>query len=351
VQLRGDENLPDSGLAHRWRLTLGARRSPPATVAGLVVRSVRRRHRPGRRRVSELIGQANASMSSSISLIDVCGPDQPLVYVNAAFERLTGYSTAEALGRNWKLQHGVETDREVVAGLAEAIDRGEELRVVLRQYRRDGTAYWSETLMVPAHAENRAVTHYLSVQKDITAKTEEAQRSAHMAYHDTLTGLPNRAQLQEHLSLALARAERKDGAFAVVFLDLNLFKQVNDQHGHEAGDRLLEAVARRWRSVARDGDVLARYGGDEFVLLITDLPHALARDTAEAAAARYADSLTLPFDTSGTPRRLIEISVSAGIALYPHDATAPAALLLAADAEMYASKRSRTARPDSRTTP
>ena len=318
----------------------------PATVAAFLLRPVGHRPRPRRRKESDLMRRALASMSSGVSLIDVTEPDQPLVYVNAAFERLTSYQAAEVLGRSWKLSEGAETDPQTAARLHAAVERGEELRVPVRHHRRDGTAYWSEMLMAPVYAKDGLVTHYLAVQKDITAKTEAVQRADHMAYHDPLTGLPNRAQLQEQISLALARAERKGTAVAVLFLDLNLFKQVNDRHGHDVGDGLLEDVARRWRSTARHGDVLARYGGDEFVLLITDIPRESARRTAAAAAARYADALRLPFDARGAPGQVIEIGVSAGTAIYPEDANTPAALLLAADGEMYGSKRAGRMMPD-----
>jgi diguanylate cyclase (GGDEF)-like protein/PAS domain S-box-containing protein len=310
----------------------------PAIFAALLVRPVKRRHR---RPESELLGRALASMSASICLIDMRDPSQPIVYINAAFERLTGYPAAEVLGRNWRLSEGPETDPKTAGALHDAANSGEELRVPVRHHRRDGAPYWSETLMAPVYDEDGTVTHYMSVQKDITEKTEAAQRASHMAYHDTLTGLPNRAQLQEHLSLALARAKRKGTSVALLFCDLDRFKPVNDRYGHLAGDRLLEDAARRWRSVVRDDEVLARLGGDEFVLLLGDLSSGSARDSAATAAARCADTLKLPFDVHGAPGQVIEIGVSIGIALYPEEATTPAELLLAADAAMYAAKRAR----------
>jgi diguanylate cyclase (GGDEF)-like protein/PAS domain S-box-containing protein len=282
------------------------------------------------------------SMSSAVTLIDVRHPGQPVIHVSPAFARLTGYQPAEVIGRSWKLSEGPETDPDTAARLHAAVDSGVEIRVRIRHHRRDGTAYWSETLLVPITATNGGVTHYMSVQKDVTEDVEAMLRAAHMAYHDPLTGLPNRTQLQEHLSLALARAQRKDSAFALIFFDLDDFKQINDRHGHEAGDRLLQDVAQRWQSIARDGDVLARYGGDEFVLLTTDVHRQLARDAAAATARRYVDSLARPFNGPGTsqaPGLPITIGVSAGIARYPDDATTPTALLLAADAAMYVSKR------------
>jgi diguanylate cyclase (GGDEF)-like protein/PAS domain S-box-containing protein len=291
-----------------------------------------------------LIRRAYVSMSSVVSLIDIRKDHQPLVYVSPGFERLTGYTEAEAIGRSWTLSEGSETDREAAATLQTAVAHGRETRVQIRHHRRDGTAYWSELLMMPCHDRRGRLTHYMSVQKNVTAKAEAIQRAAHMAYHDDLTGLPNRAQLQEHLALALARAQRHAASFGLVFFDLDGFKEVNDRYGHDAGDRLLQDVGRRWRSIARDGDVLARYGGDEFVLLITTAPGEPTPAIAEIAAARYADALTIPFDALEMPEQPIKIEVSAGIAVYPDDATTPEALLLAADAAMYTSKRTRKAR-------
>jgi len=148
-----------------------------------------------------------------------------------------------------------------------------------------------------------------------------------------------RAQLHEYLSLAVARAERNETALAAVFFDVDLFKKGNDRHGHEAGDRPLAEFARRWRAIARDGDLLARFGDDEFVLLITDIPRACAHETATTAVSRYADALKHPLDLHAIPGEMIEFAVSAGIALCLTDGTTPDALLLAADAEMFVRKR------------
>jgi diguanylate cyclase (GGDEF)-like protein/PAS domain S-box-containing protein len=294
--------------------------------------------------VADVLGRAMASMSASVCLVDIRTPGQPIFWVNRAFERMTGYPAAEALGRSWTLSEGPETDPETAGLLHDAVDRGKELRVNLRQHRRDETAYWSETFMAPVYGEDGSVTHYMSVQKDITEKVEAAARASRMAYHDALTGLPNRAQLQENLSLSLARADRHGTAVALVFFDLDRFKAVNDRYGHLAGDGLLTDAAGRWRSIAREGDVLARLGGDEFVLLLTDLPRERARLTAAGAAERYADALKLPFDVRGAPGHTVEVTTSIGIALYPSEANSPEQLVLAADADMYAHKHERHAR-------
>lgn len=278
-------------------------------------------------------------MSASVILIDVRTPDQPIVWANASFERLTGYAQADLLGRSWRIIEGPETDADTAARLHQAIDRGDELRVIIRHHRRDGAAYWSETFHTPVRDRLGVTTHYMSVQKDVTERAEATSRAAHMAYHDDLTGLPNRAQLQEHLVLALARADRKQTRVALLFLDLDGFKLVNDRYGHFVGDHLLVDVARRWRNVTRDGEVLGRLGGDEFVLLLTDLSPATARESALAAAQRCNTALALPFDIEGVPGDTASVHVSAGVAVYPDDGATPSELMLAADAAMYANKR------------
>lgn len=287
----------------------------------------------------KLMQRALASMSSAISLIDVRLPTQPIVYVNAGFERLTGYTAAEAVGRPWTFLEGPETDPETATWLRDAVRHGHELRVAIRHHRRGGAAYWSETLLAPVFGEDGSVTHYMAVQKDVTESTEAAQRNAHLAYHDTLTDLPNRAQLKEHLAIAMARGKRSGTVAAVLFLDLDGFKDVNDSHGHHTGDQLLADIARRWRTMTREGDVLARHGGDEFVLLMADLSRDGAQDAAIAAAHRYIEALRLPFDLRTRPCITVQLGVSVGIALVSDDATAPGALVAAADEAMYVAKR------------
>ena len=157
-----------------------------------------------------------------------------------------------------------------------------------------------------------------------------------MAYHDPLTGLPNRAMLEQHLDLVLLRARHDETAAALLFPDLDRFKQVNDTHGHEAGDQLLCETASRLRSAARAGDLVVRLGGDEFVLVLGDVPAAAAGDIASAVAARVHLELRAPFRLDGVK---LQTSTSVGIAIFPADGTDPVSMLNAADSGMYASKR------------
>src|SRR3954447_15431386 len=160
--------------------------------------------------------------------------------------------------------------------------------------------------------------HLICQVEDITerkAATESmSKRIAYLAYHDELTGLPNRAMFREHLDLALARAERYGTAIAVLNLDLNRFKLVNDSLGHAAGDQLLREAAARLAGAVRASDLVARVGGDEFIVLLADLDHGRERDVAELVADAIHDSLARPFTISGAE---FYLGASVGIALYP----------------------------------
>jgi diguanylate cyclase (GGDEF)-like protein len=178
------------------------------------------------------------------------------------------------------------------------------------------------------------------VMFDITATKELALRMEHMAYHDILTGLPNRAMFQDHLELALARARRHGLGVAVLFLDLDDFKPINDRHGHEIGDAVLQQVARRIRGAARDTDLVARQGGDEFLVLLADLDVGVDVAAAEAAAGEASDRIARSI---AEPIRLLtgtfSVRASIGSALFPFGGGDATTLLRLADADMYARKR------------
>jgi diguanylate cyclase (GGDEF)-like protein/PAS domain S-box-containing protein len=159
---------------------------------------------------------------------------------------------------------------------------------------------------------------------------------AELALHDPLTGLANRRLFAEHLDAALARARRAGQGLAVVWLDLDDFKRVNDEHGHAAGDSLLQAVALRLRTTAREADLVARLGGDEFLVLLADLPRSATEASATIVVDGIVRSLAEPLVAAGAALR---ISASAGISLYPTDASSAAELLAHADVAMYGSKR------------
>jgi diguanylate cyclase (GGDEF)-like protein/PAS domain S-box-containing protein len=216
--------------------------------------------------------------------------------------------------------------------------RGEAVRGVLTQVvQRDGTTLWVEVDAVPLAEEDAAAYGAVSTYRDVTARTERERRAREEAHTDPLTGLANRRALDRTLAAAVARGQRRDRRVAVLLLDLDGFKAVNDRLGHAAGDETLREVGRRLRGAVRERDLVARVGGDEFVVVLADVGG--ASGAADDCRERIAAALARPFDVQGEPVRL---SAAVGIAATPHDGADAAALLAHADRAMYADKRRRS---------
>jgi diguanylate cyclase (GGDEF)-like protein len=215
--------------------------------------------------------------------------------------------------------------------LRHAIASGSEAYVTILNYRSDGTPFWNEVALAPQRDAAGRVVRYLGVQKDVTARQLAEARIHELAYVDSLTGLANRTAMQDAMTGALMDARRREGQLALLFVDIDDFKRINDRHGHLVGDALLQAVGQRLRSVVRDGDVLARPGGDEFLLLITCGDH--VADVAIDLAARVVDSLREPFEIPG--RTPLEIRASVGVSTFPRDAETIEDLMRHADVAMY----------------
>ncbi|WP_222195838.1 diguanylate cyclase domain-containing protein [Modestobacter italicus] len=294
----------------------------------------------------ELMLRAVSVASNGIVIADARRPDLPLVYANAAFLRMTGYTEAEVLGRNCRFLQGPDTDRSQVHPIGRRLLAGRDVDAVLLNYRRDGSAFWNELHVSAVRDAHGEITHHIGSQLDVTARVERERRTAYLAHHDELTGLPNRAHVLEHLHLELRRARRSGASVATVLLDLDDFKAINDRFGHAVGDSALVWAAGRLRSAIRAGDLLGRLGGDEFLVVLAGLPPAdghpdgggaagaeqMVRRVQEHLRSALADPLVLA-DAA------LRISASSGAAVFPGDADDPAALIARADAAMYRSKR------------
>ncbi|AMO37981.1 hypothetical protein AC731_014180 [Thauera humireducens] len=206
-----------------------------------------------------------------------------------------------------------------------------EQRYPLRLMRKSGRMLWAETSGVRINWNGRPAT--LNIVNDITARKAAEDSIRHLAHHDPLTGLPNRVLLQDRLERALASAQRNGTSLAMLFIDLDGFKPVNDRYGHDTGDALLQAVAKRLRGTLRHSDTAARIGGDEFVVL---LPVLAETQDAGLIAAKLRTAIASPFEIDG---HRITISASIGLALYPRDGDTASELMRTADGAMYADKR------------
>ncbi|WP_216870306.1 diguanylate cyclase domain-containing protein [Modestobacter excelsi] len=292
----------------------------------------------------EVLLRAIATASNGIVIADASLPDLPLVYVNAAFLRLTGYSSEEVLGRNCRFLQGPATDPTQVQPINRRLLAGRDVHTVLLNYRRDGSAFWNELHVSPVTDAAGDITHYIGNQLDVTSRVERERRTTYLANHDELTALPNRAHILDHLRLELRRARRSGGSVGVLMLDLDRFKEINDRFGHAAGDRALTWAAGRLRSAVRAGDLLGRLGGDEFLLVLGGLPPSTrssgpAWERAEETLRRVQEHLHAALHHPlALGDATIHLSTSSGAALFPRDATEAAELVAHADTTMYRNK-------------
>jgi diguanylate cyclase (GGDEF)-like protein/PAS domain S-box-containing protein len=255
-----------------------------------------------------------------------------IVHVNPAFERITGYSAAEVLGQNCRFLQGRETDQPGLTVLRALLREQKEGCVTLRNYRKDGTLFYNELRISPVRDARGHVTHFVGVLNDITETKRYQDELEHHVNHDALTGLPNRHLLRDRLEQALCRAGRRGLQCAVMFLDVDHFKLVNDGLGHHVGDALLKSVASELTAVLRPEDTVARFAGDEFVLIATEVQGA---GGITEIAGRIVSRLSLPRHIEGEE---FAVSASVGIAMYPDDGETVDSLLRNADAAMYHAK-------------
>lgn len=300
-------------------------------TAASALTCLERRHTPQGEGIVH--GEVLERISTPIFLFTLEAAGQRLVYVNRAFERWAGYSAATLLGSDWRAACRIAADDPGLIQLQSSVTDGRGARAVVRARTFAGSRAWAELLLSPLRTGN-GDERFIGQLRDVTAETNEREQLRRAALYDALTGLPNRRLLQTRLKQAIARARDRAVSFALVFLDLDRFKQVNDTIGHEAADELLRKIAERLRRSVRAEDTVARLYGDEFALLITPVPQS-AR--AEAISRRIGTWLQQPFEVDG---RQLGVTCSVGVALFP-DGTDGENLLGSADRDMYRRKRIR----------
>ncbi|RUR30218.1 EAL domain-containing protein [Vreelandella andesensis] len=280
-----------------------------------------------------LLERSVESSTNGVVIVDAQRHDLPIVYINAAFERITGYSRDMVLGQNCRFLQGKESDPATLAKLRKGIHSQQEVHVVIRNYRRNGAPFWNDLYISPVRDAIGAVTHFVGVQNDITAQREYQAQLRHNANHDALTGLPNRLLLDQRLEQGCLMAKRYHRYIAVLFVDLDDFKPINDTLGHEVGDHILIEVAKRLEEELRPWDTVARFGGDEFIVLLPDL--AYEKDVMQVVE-RLLACLSAPYWYRGGELR---ITASMGIATDDGTINEPRQLIQQADLAMYKAKR------------
>ncbi len=256
-----------------------------------------------------------------------------ILYVNAAFARITGYTEMEVLGQSFSILAGAKTSRAALQAIHARFRKGVASYAELVAYRKGGQEFLLEWHASPIVESDGRVLHFVSIQRDITEERSDRE-ALRRADRDALTGLPTREVLEKRIRLSIDRAgERPDYQFAVLFLDMDGFKAVNDEHGHVVGDQLLASAARRLEGAIRPGDALARFGGDEFVMLL----HAVTdvRDVT-LVADRVQERMAAPFEIQG---HSLHVTSSIGVALSDPAYREPKDVIHDADTAMYEAKR------------
>nr|WP_036227897.1 EAL domain-containing protein [Massilia sp. JS1662] len=263
--------------------------------------------------------------------------DQPIIFSNEAFQRRTGYTDAEIVGRSMRVLHGPGTDPAVVERIVESMRNGQPATAELVNYTKAGDPYWVEMELMPFTDDAGRISHWVVVGRDITERRHSADAIHRLAYYDVLTGLPNRRLMTERLDATVASANAGRGLGAVLYIDLDNFKHVNDARGHATGDALLRHTAKSLAHVVRKGDTVARLGGDEFVVLLDGLGTDPA--AAQAAALSVSDKIRAALaDDVVIDDQNYHSTASIGVALPTRPGQSVADLLRDADLAMYHAK-------------
>jgi diguanylate cyclase (GGDEF)-like protein/PAS domain S-box-containing protein len=270
------------------------------------------------------------SISEGVAVTDI---EQKFCYVNPAFTAITGYSAEEVIGKNPRLLSSGLMERTFYGRMWGDIGERGHWQGEIIDRRKSGESY-PEWLSISTLKDERGrISRYVSVFTDISERKEAERRVAHMAQHDFLTGLPNRMLLLDRLAQAIRHASREKHKIALIFLDLDRFKNINDTLGHPIGDKLLIEVSSRIARVSRAGDTVSRLGGDEFVVM---LPGLETVDDISGIADKLLESVSGPCLIDG---KEIDITTSIGISVFPDDGSDGEALLRQADSAMYHAKQ------------
>ena len=280
----------------------------------------------------EKLLQAAVVFESTAEGVVITNTNQEIIAINNAFTQITGYMESDVLGKKASVLKSGRHDANFFEQMNKHIEQFGEWQGEIWNRRKSGETFPELLTINKVENSQGEITHYVGVFTDITAIKQSEDQLAYLAHHDPLTGLANRLLLNSNLEQIIKRAQNKDKQVAVLFLDLDRFKNINDSMGHPQGDRLLEVVAKRLTSNIRDMDMISRLGGDEFVIVADNLEH--VSDAAQIAESTLT-SLNNPFQISGHE---IFVNASIGISVFPKDGKDVETLIKNADAAMYRAK-------------
>lgn len=276
---------------------------------------------------------ASVVFDSSSNGVLITDSSMRILSVNKALCQMTGYCEEELAGKTPRILHSGYTTAEQFQTIWNSLLNKGHWHGDIIDRSKSGELLPLSVSISSVLDQERKNTHYVVIMNDISERKAEEAHLWHMAHHDTLTGLPNRTLFNDRIEQLIKQTGRNGGKFAVLFYDLDKFKPVNDRYGHEAGDKLLRAVANRLKMHVRDTDTITRLGGDEFVILLASIS---GRDAAEQLLRQTVAAVCAPCEIDG---HNIEISVSAGLSIYPDDGTDRQSLINHADNAMYGMKQ------------
>ncbi len=288
--------------------------------------------REQRELVEQELRKLHQAIEQSVSSLVITDAEGVTEYVNHRFELTTGYRQEEVIGRKYNKTASGQTPMAVYEALWQTIKGGDIWEGELLNRKKNGELFWELVSISPVRDKLGEISHFIGMHHDISQRKAMEERLNYLAYHDELTGLPNRSLLAERFIQLIGHPRRQTKQIALLMLDLNRFKLINDSLGHETGDQVLVEVGKRLSKLARASDTVSRYGGDEFVILLTEIE---SPGVVTDFARRITQKISRPITVG---ERLLHVSCAIGVALWPQDGKRLDNLLSNADAAMYQAK-------------
>ncbi len=341
AHLRSD--VGDDGDTHSYETNLVAKDGTTIPVEIAASKTVWQGHKGGmlfvrdisaRKSAEETMHKLSRAIDQTADVVFITNRDGCVEYVNPAFEKVTGYRADEVIGKTPDMLKSGKQGPEFYANVWKEIQSGNVYNDIFVNKRKHGGLYYQEQTITPLTNSKGDITHFVTTGRDITERMEAQEKLQFLAQHDALTRLPNRALFLDRLNQSLARARWHDRRIAVIFMDLDRFKTINDSLGHGVGDALLTQVGERLLSCLREGDTVARLGGDEFVILLNDVA---SEDDVTLLVEKLLSIHDRPFSIDGHE---LYMSGSVGVSLYPGDGEDSGTLMKHADIAMYRAKES-----------